>query len=95
MNKFLTVFFAATASALMLQPNLASAAPLPTPVPITDYLGAWTAAAGLDWRFGPARAETVPRVVVDTARLQGMMAVEAATPAGLIGELAELRGRWP
>lgn len=52
-------------------------------------------AAGLDWRFGPARAETVPRVVVDTARLQGLMAVEPATPAGLIGELAALRGRWP
>lgn len=52
-------------------------------------------AAGLDWRFGPVRAETVPRVVVGTARLQGLMAVDAATPAGLIGELAALQGRWP
>ena len=46
MNKFLTVFFAATASALMLQPTLTTAAPLPAPVPIADYLGAWSAAAG-------------------------------------------------
>ena len=46
MNKYLGMFIAITAGALAAQPMQGSAAPLPAPVPINDYLGAWSGAAG-------------------------------------------------
>lgn len=53
------------------------------------------AAAGLPWSWGPARSGTVPRVVVDVARLAALVPLDPATPDGLVAELAALRGTWP
>ena len=57
-------------------------------------MGDLLTAAGIAWRFGPDPAPA-PRVVVDTARLQRLMALPPATPEGLVGELASLKGVWP
>ncbi len=52
-------------------------------------------AAGRDWQFGPPNAQVVPRVGVDTRALQHLVPMPAATPAGLVADLAQFRGRWP
>lgn len=52
-------------------------------------------AARLPWTWGPPRALTVPRVVVDVARLAQRVPLDSATPAGLLAELDRLQGIWP
>lgn len=51
-------------------------------------------AAGIDWRFGPARPGVVGRATLDVDRLSGLLEtlLPAATPRGLI---AEWRGLGP
>jgi hypothetical protein len=51
-------------------------------------------AAGLDWRFGPARGGTLARVVLDTARAEALLPLPPATPSGLVAEWRALGG-WP
>jgi nucleoside-diphosphate-sugar epimerase len=51
-------------------------------------------AAGQPWSFGPPRAGVVGRVVLDTGLLESLVAVPAATPAGLVAEVASVPG-WP
>ncbi len=52
-------------------------------------------AAGLDWRFGPINPNVVPRVVLDTSRLQALVPLssDAALPNRMIAEWQELKGK--
>lgn len=52
-------------------------------------------ARGQPWRFGPARPEATPRVVVSVALLQGLMEVPTATPKGLVDEIDQIAGWVP
>lgn len=52
-------------------------------------------AAGADWRFGPPRAQAVPRVAVSVERLAALVDLPAASAAGIIADLLTLQGRWP
>jgi nucleoside-diphosphate-sugar epimerase len=58
-------------------------------------MGRLLTAAGLDWRFGPPRAGVVPRVVVDTGRLDGLVALDRASPEGIVAELRAVEAFWP
>ena len=63
----------------------------PKAVAMGDLLNA----ALLPWSFGQARPSTVPKVEVDTARLQALLPLAPASAAGLVAELAALKGVWP
>ena len=52
-------------------------------------------AAGRDWRFGPPNPQVVPRVGVDTGALLHLVPIPAATPAGIVADLAQFKDRWP
>jgi len=47
------------------------------------------------WHFGPANPAAIPRLVLDTARLAGLLPLPPATPASLIADLDHLGPRWP
>ena len=52
-------------------------------------------ARGQPWRFGPPRSATVARVAVATDRLDALLPLPPATPAGLIADLDGLPGHRP
>lgn len=52
-------------------------------------------ALGADWRFGPHRAEAVPRVEVSIAALARRVAVPPSTAQGVVADLLSLKGAWP
>jgi hypothetical protein len=56
----------------------------PKPVAMADLLNA----ANRNWRFGPARAGVIARVVLDTKALQGLvpMPPNASDPAEMVAE---------
>lgn len=70
-------------------PDVVNVAQQP-PVAMADLL----TARGQPWQFGPPRAGVVARVVVDTARLEGLMELPQTSPAALIADLGSVAG-WP
>jgi nucleoside-diphosphate-sugar epimerase len=53
-------------------------------------------ASGRPWRFGPPNPQVLPRLGLDLARLVRLMPdLPAASPAGIVADLAALQGRWP
>jgi nucleoside-diphosphate-sugar epimerase len=85
--------FARVLAALIAQPDLPPVLNLAQPgaVGMADLLEA----ARLPWAWGPPRPATVPRVVVDVARLARRVPLDSATPPGLVAELTALKGIWP
>ena len=81
------------AGLIPLAPNLPAALNIAQPGAVV--MGDLLNAARLPWGFGPDRPGTVPRVVVHTERLQGLMPVPDATAAGLVADLRSLAGLWP
>lgn len=57
----------------------------PGPVAMADLLDA----AGLPWAFGPPRAGAMPRVGLDTTRLQAICPLPPADPARMVAEWRE------
>lgn len=49
-------------------------------------------AAGLPWRYGPCNPQVVPRVVLDTTRLEALMDLPPADAAAMVAEWRELQG---
>ena len=58
---------------------------------MTDLL----TAADANWHYGPRRAEVIPRVAVNVARLAALVDLPDATAASVIADLNGLKGRWP
>lgn len=52
-------------------------------------------ASGADWHFGPCRAQAVPCVAVNTARLFACVDLPVATAQSVVDDLASLQGLWP
>lgn len=79
--------------------RLAAGQPLPTvlnlaqpgALAMADVLDA----AGASWTWGPPRPAAIPRVTLSSARLAALVALQPATPAGLVAELAALAQAAP
>lgn len=52
-------------------------------------------AAGRVWQFGPPQPGTVPRVGLDTTRLQQLAPLPPVTARGIAADLDHLKGCWP
>ena len=52
-------------------------------------------AAGADWRFGPPRPDSIPRVAVSVARLAGLVPLAEATADSVVADMTSLQGVWP
>ncbi|QUS36063.1 NAD-dependent epimerase/dehydratase family protein [Falsirhodobacter algicola] len=69
---------------LFATPSLPRILNIAEPPPIG--MAALLDAAGIDWSFGPERAGTIPRVGLDTARLQAICPLPPADPARMVAE---------
>ena len=63
----------------------------PPVVAMADLLDA----KGQPWHFGPKNPAAVARVGLATDRLAALVPLHPATPAALIADLDQFRGRWP
>ncbi|WP_241557912.1 NAD-dependent epimerase/dehydratase family protein [Falsirhodobacter deserti] len=70
--------------ALMQAPSLPRILNIAEPPPVA--MSALLAAAGIPWRFGPPREGTIPRVGLDTTRLQAICPLPPADPARMVAE---------
>ena len=79
--------------------RIASGTPLPPILnlaqPGTVAMADLLAVSGKNWRFGPYKAETVPKVEVDVTLLTTLHALPTASAAELWADLRGLNGVWP
>jgi len=71
-------------SVLIAAPDLPRILNIAEPPPVS--MGALLTAAGVPWHFGPPRAGTIPRVGLDTRRLQSICPLPQADPVRMIAE---------